>query len=294
METVLLYILYLTTLGNTITKKYNYEVKKMNYIKNIFKGLLISISTLVPGVSGGTMAIVLGVYDDLIHAISSFFEDWRKHTKLLLQLGIGAIIGVLLFSKLIETALIKIPDIMSFFFIGVICGGIPILYKRATKTDNNKINLVFLFVGLIIASFMSKPGAVTTLATSGGSTGAIFLFIAGFIIAVALILPGISGSFMLLILGLYDITLKAINTFNIPYLIPIGLGAIIGTLATTKAIEKLLQKYPGKTYMLILGFVAGSIPAIFKGFPSGGTLVFSLIASCIGFILIYLMGKFEF
>lgn len=266
----------------------------MQYLKNILKGLLITVSTLVPGVSGGTMAIVLGIYDDLIHSISSFFEDWKKHASLLIQLAIGAGIGVLLFSPLIEKALVKIPDIMSFFFIGVICGGIPILYKRATKTDKNKANLIFLLIGLVIALFMSKPASVSTLATSGGSAGFIFLFIAGFIIAVALILPGISGSFMLLILGLYDITLNAINTFNITYLIPIGLGAVIGTLATTKAIEKLLQKYPGKTYMLILGFVAGSVPAVFKGFPGGMTLIFSLLATVLGFVLIYLMGKFEF
>lgn len=262
---------------------------------NFLKGIAISISTLVPGVSGGTMAIILGVYDDLIHAIGSFFDDWRKHTYLLLQIGLGGLLGLVAFTPILEKTFKTYPIEMGFLFIGVVLGGVPVLYKRATAVEKNKLDLIYLFLGLIVATFMaSKPESVSSMATTGGSTGFIFLIIAGIIIAVALILPGISGSFMLLILGLYDVTLRAINERNITYLIPLGIGLVIGTLSTTKIIEKLLKKYPGKTYMLILGFVLGSIIPIYPGMPSGGQFISSLLVMIGGLSFILWIGKKEF
>lgn len=264
----------------------------MKWIINILKGLAITVSTMVPGVSGGTMAIILGIYDDLIHAISSFFEDWKKHSILILQLAIGGIIGLLLFSRLIESALGKFPVIMAFFFIGVICGGIPTIYNKSKNGQRNVFDYCYLVVGFVIAILMSsEPESVTTMATSGGNASFIFLVFAGIIIAIALILPGISGSFMLLMLGLYEITLNAINTLNIKFLIPLAIGGIIGTIATTKTIEKLLNKYPSKTYLLILGFVIGSIKPIFPGMPVGMDILYSIIALVIGFIGIYCLGR---
>ena len=264
----------------------------MKYIKNILKGIAIGIATLVPGVSGGTMAIILNVYDDLIHSIGSFFEDWKKHIILLLQIGIGGLTGILLFSKVLENALSNYPFVMKFFFVGVIFGGLPVLYKKASAGKKDKKDLLFLIIGFAIVLLMSaEPTATTALATSKGITSIIFLFIAGIIIAIALILPGISASFMLLTLGLYDVTLNAINTRNIPFLIPLGLGVVVGTLATTKAIEKLLQKYPSRTYLLILGFVVGSLIPVFPGVPQGITILTSILAFVVGFIIIHWISK---
>lgn len=264
----------------------------MKWMSNILKGLAIAVSTMVPGVSGGTMAIILGIYDDLIHAISSFFEDWKKHSILIIQLVIGGIIGFLLFSKLIESALIKFPVIMAFFFIGVILGGIPTIYNKSKSDEKSTLNYSFLIIGFIVATFMSsEPESIATMATTGGKGSFIFLLLAGIIIAIALILPGISGSFMLLMLGLYEITLNAINTLNIKFLIPIAIGGIIGTVATTKIIEKLLTKYPSKIYMLILGFVIGSIKPIFPGIPTGTNIIYLVIALVIGFCGIYFISR---
>lgn len=264
----------------------------MKWITNILKGIAIAVSTMVPGVSGGTMAIILGIYDDLIHAISSFFGDWKKHSILIIQLLIGAVIGLLLFSRLIESALIKFPIIMAFFFIGVICGGIPTIYNKSECGNRNIVEYAYLVGGFIIAIIMSaEPEAVTTMATGSGNGSFLFLLLAGIIIAIALILPGISGSFMLLMLGLYEITLNAINTFNIKFLIPLAIGGIIGIVATTKLIESLLNKYPSKMYMLILGFVIGSIKPIFPGIPTGINIIYSLVALAIGFYSIYFISK---
>jgi putative membrane protein len=264
----------------------------VKYLINYLKGIVIGIATLVPGVSGGTMAVILGVYDNLIHAISSFFEDWKKHSIILLEIGLGGLTGIILFSKLLENVTKKYPLIMSFFFIGVIFGGLPVLYKKSTEGKKRKTDLLFLLLGFAIVLLMSsEPSATTTLATSQGILSMVFLFIAGIIVAIALVLPGISASFMLYAIGLYGIFLNAINTRNIPFLIPIGLGLVVGTLATTKTIEKLLQKYPSRTYMLILGFVIGSIIPVFPGMPQGLNIVSSIVACVVGFLLINWISK---
>jgi putative membrane protein len=272
--------------------KYKSRRMKVISIINFFKGIAISVSTLVPGVSGGTMAIILGVYDDLIHSVGSFFEDWKKHGRLLLEIGLGAIAGIALFAPFIERTINNYPIETGFFFMGVVFGGVPVLYKRASSKGKNVYDYLYLIIGLLIALAMSRePEAATAMAAAGGGKSIIFLVLAGIIISVALILPGISGSFMLLILGLYDVTLNAINTLNIPFLIPLVIGCVIGTIATTKTIERLLNKHPGKTYMLILGFILGSILPIYPGLPVGINLVYAFSALCLGFLLIFNMGK---
>ncbi|MBK1810584.1 DUF368 domain-containing protein [Clostridium sp. YIM B02505] len=265
----------------------------MQYAKNVLKGIFIGIATLVPGVSGGTMAIILGVYDDLIHSISSFFTNWRKSILFLGQIGIGAILGIGLLSSLLETALSKFPHTMQFLFIGIILGGLPVLYKKTGTGTKRPISDYFLFaLGFIIVLLLgSDPEVVTTMASTEGSGNFLFLFIAGIIIAVALVLPGISASFMLLALGLYEVTLRSINTLNITFLIPIALGILAGTLASTKLIEKFLVAYPSKAYMLIIGFVGGSLISVYPGIPSGINILTSILAFIIGFIIIFLLGK---
>lgn len=271
----------------------------MKPLKNFLKGIAVGVATLVPGVSGGTMAIILGIYDGLIHAISSFFEDWKKHSILLLEIGLGGVLGLGLFSRLIEQAMNTYPYVMRFLFMGVIIGGLPVLYRKSTSSGKKHMtDYLFLLIGFVIVLLMSiEPKAVTTLATSFGIWSFIFLFIAGIILAIALVLPGISGSFMLLALGLYDVTISAINSRDIPFLIPLGLGVIAGTLGTTKAIEKFLQKYPVKTYMLIIGLVIGSLISILREDlpvgvqPSGLEFVYSAVVFVIGFITIFWLGK---
>lgn len=258
---------------------------------NFLKGIAIGIATLIPGVSGGTMSIILGIYDDLIHAISSFFSDMKKHITLLLQIGLGALLAFALFSNIIKFLLDKFPMEIGFFFLGVIGGGIPLLYKKATKQSKSSTDLIYLIVGFLLILLMSGDTATSTFTGNSPLVNALFLGVAGFIIAVALILPGISGSFMLLTLGIYDMTIESITSFNVPFLIPLGIGVIIGTLATTRVIEKLMQKYPSKTYMLILGFVAGSILSVFPGMPSGLAFITCPIVAIIGFVLIFYMGK---
>lgn len=270
-------------------------VIKVKYIKNFLKGMAVGIATLVPGVSGGTMAVILGIYDELIHAIGSFFENWKKHSLLLLEIGFGSLMGIALFSRFMESTMTRYPYLMQFLFMGIIIGGLPVLYRKsAAGTKRKKGDIIFFVLGLaLVLSMSAKPAAVVTMAAGQSFLSMLFLFIAGIVIAVALILPGISGSFVLLVLGLYEITLNAINNLNVIFLVPLVLGVIAGTLATTRIIESFLQKHPSKTYMLIMGFVAGSLISVFPGMPEASQVVGSVITLVAGFFMILWLSRRE-
>ncbi len=266
----------------------------MKYLIYIIKGVVIGIATLVPGVSGGTMAIILGVYDDLIHSISSFFKDIKKNFIFLATVGIGGVIGLLAFSKLMELALLHFKYPMVYLFIGAILGGIPVLYKKASVEAVKWYDWLYFAVGLAIILVMSLyNGTIVNLASSTGVLQFAFLFFAGIIIAIALILPGLSTSFMLLAIGLYEITLNAISELQLSFLIPIGLGAVFGVITTTKVLENLMAKKPKQTYLLILGFVVGSIADILleTGLPSGLNIVLSIATLALGFVVIKMLSE---
>lgn len=251
------------------------------------------VAMLVPGVSGGTMAIILGIYDNLIHAVSTFFKNWKKNLIYLMVVGLGGALGFLLFSRLLENAIKSYPYVMQFLFMGVIIGGLPVLYRKAGASGKGSLkDYIFVALGFIIVLLLSaEPSEMGDMAANRGLLSMALLFVAGIIFAIALVLPGISGSFMLLVLGLYPTFLNAVNTLNIPFLIPLGLGVAAGTFGSARIIEKLLQKYPEKSYRVILGFVAGSLVRVFPGMPVSSQIIASIIAFIIGFAAIFLMGK---
>lgn len=269
----------------------------MDIIVQIIKGIVIGVAMLIPGVSGGTMAIILGVYDDLIHSISSFFKDIKKNAIFLATVGIGGIIGLLAFSRVIDLALDHFRYPMVYLFIGAIAGGIPVLYKKARIERFHVTDWFWFTIGVVIILVMAfYQGTIVNLANSTGILQFAFLFVAGIFIAVALVLPGLSTSFMLYAIGLYEITLSAldIKNPNFSYLIPVGLGAVFGVIATTKLLERAMEKKPKPTYMLILGFVAGSVADIVikEGLPSGFiNIVFSIATLVLGFIIMRILSE---
>lgn len=265
----------------------------MEFLKNFLKGIAISISQIVPGVSGGTIAMILGIYDKLLHAINNILSDFKNQYKILLQVFLGAIIGIFLFSNLVKILFEKYPIQIGYLFIGVILGGAPLMFKKATVKGFNKKNIVYLLIGIIIVLMMGSPNNdASSIITKLTLLRFIWLFIGGVVVAIALILPGISGSFMLYILGLYNTVLTAVSEFNILILIPIALGGIIGTLLTARIIEGLLIKYPQQTYILIFGFILGSVFSIFPGFSFVQSLI-GIILGIIGFGFTYYISRNE-
>ena len=245
-----------------------YTKAMLNYIKKIIAGIAVGIANVIPGVSGGTIAVVFGVYSELIGAASLDIKTIKTNFKIYLCLFGGMGLGILLFARLFKLVYEKFPVQTNFFFVGLIVGSIFIIFelvrekgKESTFTKAFKILWFFIGLGIMLALYFFKGAAASsTAAVETLSLGSfIFLFLAGFAGAAAMIIPGISGSFLLLIMGAYYTVIKAVTDFNIPVLIPVGLGVLAGIILSARLIGFLMEKFPKITYAFILGLVAGSI-----------------------------------
>ena len=175
------------------------------YIILMIKGFIFGVANVIPGVSGGTLAITMGIYEDMIGAISHFFKNIKKNIKFLLPLGIGAVISILLMSKVISYSLEKFPLPTTLFFIGLIVGGIPLLTKKVKTKKHKPFNIaLFLltFSIVMIMTFLNAGNNMVNLANVN-LYQVTLLFLVGMIAAATMVIPGISGSFVLMLLGYY-------------------------------------------------------------------------------------------
>lgn len=245
-----------------------YNRPMLNYIKKIIAGIAIGIANVIPGVSGGTIAVVFGVYSDLIGAASLDIKTIKANFKIYLCLFGGMGLGAILFARLFKLVYERFPVQTNFFFVGLIVGSIFIIFdlvrekeKESSFTKVSKIIWFFIGLSIMLALYFSKGAAASSAAAietlSLGNF--ILLFLIGFAGAAAMVIPGISGSFILLILGAYYTVIKAITDLNIPVLIPIGLGVLAGFILSARLIGFLMEKFPKITYAFILGLVLGSV-----------------------------------
>lgn len=270
----------------------------------IIKGMIIGVANIIPGVSGGTLMITLGIYEDVINTISHFFQNFKKNLKFIIPLGIGMILSILLLSKLISVCLDKYPYPTTFFFIGLIIGGIPLLWRHASAAKGKYSNwLVFIITfGIVLLFAFLKNGNNVVSFDNLNLSGYISLLIIGMISAATMVIPGISGSFVLMLLGYYepivntikDLTNINLLSHNLLILIPFGIGIIVGIVLVAKLIEYLFNRYPVKTYYGVLGFVLASLIAIMmpllKISPGIIEIIISIILVIIGGIIAYKLG----
>lgn len=230
------------------------------------KGLFIGSTMTIPGVSGGTMAIILGVYEDLIRNVNQIKKEPFKSVLFLCKIGLGGLIGFVAFARVISYLLANPATgiyVRVIFAIIVLCG-IPLLVKKSSITKLSIVHILWLFLGLfMVLSLSTLPKGL--FASGLGLSFIIMQFLGGIIVAIALVLPGISASHMLYILGLYTTVLENVYSFKWLSLIPLLLGIIIGTFATANVLERLINKYTENTYIVIIGFVMGSVVGLFGG-----------------------------
>lgn len=274
----------------------------MIYVLNFFKGACVGIANIIPGVSGGTIAVIVGIYEKLICILSSIIADLRDFKKLkedlkfIIPIGIGAVAGIFLFSKLIKYLLEyqKIPVL--YCFIGLILGSVPLLFKKANIKGFNKkyiisfiITIGFMILLSYLNSNVSDDSQIKEFEFSVISMLKIVIY--GFLGAGTMIIPGISGSMVMMILGVYTAIISAISDLNFQVLIPFAVGMIIGIIVVSKIINKLLEKFYGYTFYAILGFVVGSIIFVFPGFLFTSTYILSIIMAFVGFFVSYYISK---
>ena len=259
-------------------------------VMNLLKGVAIGSSMLIPGVSGGTMAIILGVYDKIVHAVSSFLKNKKENALLLIQIGLGGVIGAWLLAGCLSCVVAAYRKPMMFLFLGAILGSIPSLVKKTGIKRPKPIHAVYFLTGLSIVLVLSfLPERLFQFSKMGAFSFFILMF-AGIIIAVALVLPGISASYMLVMLGIYDTVLYAIVHFNFLFLVPLAIGTILGVLLTTRLLERAMDRHAGVTYLTIIGFVAGSLLEVFPGIPAGIEILVCAVTLLIGFFVIFFLS----
>ena len=307
----------------------------MEIIKTFLIGIVLGVANIIPGVSGGTLAVIFKVYDKFIGIFN--LSTWKKNWKfnLFLILGLGS--GIILFSKLISFLFEKFPFQLNYLFTGIILGSIPMIYGfmiknkteqiKALKNSNalndlnenaavkkNKIAIpsVSTFIAMIfgLALIIALGILEKKIDSSADSVDVnvnfilcIKLFFSGFIAAVAMLVPGISGSFILVALGSYAIIISAISNLvsfvnivnSILILFPAGLGVLAGLFIGAKLISLVLEKKEEQTYGAIFGLVLGSVFFVFPGFKilSASFLICLLCILCFiaGFCLSFFSSR---
>lgn len=267
----------------------------MNW-KNIYRGLVMGASDIVPGVSGGTIAVLLGFYDDLIAAINGLFsKNWKRHLRFIIPLGIGVATSIILLSHVMNWLLAEYRGPTYFFFTGLIIGVLPFLFQEANARENFRLpHIALLILGVIlVGSLALDPDEGLIIANKTFSTY-VLLFFSGFLASAAMILPGISGSLVFLILGVYPTVIAAISQFELGVLIVTGIGIFIGIVSMSKVIHFFLNNYRHASFALIIGSVIGSIIVIFPGWSPSTPILISIVTFAAGLFVAYILGKVEY
>lgn len=247
-------------------------------LKNILKGMVIGIANIIPGVSGGTMMVSMNIYDKLIHCITHLFSEFKKSVGFLLSIAVGMGIAIVASSFFLEELFAKVPIQTNMGFIGLILGGLPAICKNV---KGNKVKVGHILAGLVFF------GVVVGLAAMGETEGnaadltfnfvnVIKLFVVGLVTAGTMVVPGVSGSMMLMLMGYYQPILSTITDFisalvaldmdgilqGLGVLVPAGIGVLAGIFLIAKLIELIFSKFPLYAYWAIIGLIIASPVAI--------------------------------
>ncbi|MGL6107200.1 DUF368 domain-containing protein [Romboutsia sp.] len=288
------------------------------YILNFIRGFCMALADSIPGVSGGTIAFILGFYDDFVNSLNNLISGSKIERmtalKFLYKIGIGWITGFILSVLFITSIFEKNIYEISSLFLGFIIASIPLIVKSEIKTLlNNKKNILFLIIGIIIVCSMTyfnpAKGNGNSFSIKSENLNLLYIayiFITGMIAISAMVLPGISGSTILLIFGLYVPILNAIkqvlklNFEYLPAILIFGSGIIVGILVTVRVVRYLLRTFRSQTIYCIIGLMIGSIYAVIMG-PTSlevprlamSTSTFSVVFFAIGCTLVPALEKLK-
>jgi len=278
-------------------------------IRIFFIGAAMGVANIIPGVSGGTIAVVFGIYEDLMESLGNFLTDKTKrwqYIKFLSVLFAGALVSIVSLASVLSWCFVNYPLPTVYFFLGLIVGSIPLVYKSHPDMKPSLTRSIAFFLGLIaviVLALMQKgSGSVSTdteIAQIGIGNYLFFVF-SGAIAASAMIIPGVSGSFILILLGVYWKVLGALSgltstllssgftpeiMIKFSILVSLFIGVVIGILVFSKIMSWALKNHPANTMYLILGLIIGSIYQIFPGFEFSGHGMLATITLIIGVII---------
>ena len=250
----------------------------MKFIIDIIKGIFMGVANIIPGVSGGTMMVAMGIYDKLIHCITHLKSEFKNSLKLIIPIFIGVGIAVVALSRLFEFLLANHPIPTNFAFCGLIAGSLPFIFKKVEgkKITIGKIIPFLVFFGVVILMAVMGDAAGTAADVSFSFINVVKLFGVGIVAAATMVVPGVSGSMMLMLMGYYDVILSIINDFidavlafnmaeilrTVGVLAPFGIGVLAGIFLIAKLIEFIFSKAETHAYFAIIGLIMASPIAI--------------------------------
>lgn len=284
-------------------------------ITNLLKGILIGVGGIVPGLSGAVIAILFGLYDKMIYCVANFLNDFKKNLVFMFPIIIGIGIGFIVFSNVQKVLLEKYPFYTMMAIIGLIIGTVPALFKEAKIKKFDLINILAIVISLILGLIMSYVGDtkldVQNRILEFNFKNILNLIVIGFIMAGSHIIPGISGTVLLIAIGSYGIMLNAIANlknlfiiemyinhieliiYNLFIIIPIGVGLIVGAVLFSKLMDYLLKHFYTVTYCAIIGFVIGSIPSIIPPMGYSIKTIVGILLFTISIYISYKVSSFE-
>jgi len=292
----------------------------MSWIKRFLYGILVGITSIAPGISGGTIAIALGFYESLINSIANIFSDFRKHFSYLFPYGVGAVISIAGLSVALEFLFENYTLPTSTLFIGLIIGTLPFIKRKVTDSlDGSKPDFKHIATGVIFFVIVLTPvftggesaSALFSPDTQDGAGSMLLFLIIGMIIAATMIIPGLSGTMILMTLGLYRALLSTTSGFvtaavslDIPAaiglldaVIPIGIGFAVGGFLIARILNKLFQKIPSYIYSAIFALICATpIVMLAEISPEQLTLpniLISIITLALGLLMVRKMGSEE-
>lgn len=282
-------------------------------IKSILKGAVIGIANVIPGVSGGTMMVVMGIYDKLIHAITHIKSEFKQALKLLFPIVIGMGLGIVVLTEIITRALETFPVQTNFMFIGLIVGGLPVIINKLKETGKkvsvgNVIAMVAFFA-LVVGMAMIGEAEGSAADVTINFVNIIKLFFVGVLASATMVIPGVSGSMVLMLIGYYYTILDSVSAcihgvleFNIPAILqnvgilaPFGIGILVGIGVIAKLIEIVFVKFPNYAYCAIIGLIVASPIGIIlmsdlSKYNVIGVLT-GLVTFAIGFVIARKLGE---
>lgn len=265
----------------------------MKYFYNFLIGIFIGCGAILPGVSSGVFCVIFGIYEKLVDSIVNFFKAPKKNLIFIFPISLGAFIGIVLFGNIIKYFFNTCRMQASFAFIGLILGTIPVLLKQGSTSKCIRLKkmiplVISFFIGIILI-FIEKNFSVNFAL----NTSPLYLIFAGFVMSIGIVVPGISNTVILMLLGVYNQYISSVSSLNLHVLIPMCIGILIGGILWLKIITLLLNKYREYTFYSIIGFTLGSVFVLYPGFSFDFNGLFSIFLLLICTILSYKLSLCE-
>lgn len=261
---------------------------------NFFKGIIVGIGGIAPGLSGSVLLVILGLYQKAINAIGTLFKDFKNNVKFLFPLVLGFGVGVIIFSKIVDFLLGNYEMYTRYAFLGLVLGTIPLFYKEVKKEGFKKKYYIYIIIAAILGLsvfFFNKN--LFPAVTNPNLFQSVLLGVA---VAGSSIVPGVDSAVILSSLGLYELYVSSIADFNLSILIPAGFGLVIGALVISFIINKLIKRFYTATFSIIFGLFLSIIPNVLNGSCVLGwnaNSVISIIICILGFGVSYFLGDIK-